>query len=980
MLQGITVGTYTVTGLVTGTTTSSPSVAQGNVDDFDLDTLSSGYTYPIQTVLFGGQNFVSTNGSSPDFFLFEAGSGDPDDVAVTPIFPDGSLGTAVNLPTTVNPAGWGDTGYRMVSQQAGQWIMGVSWDITDMKDAAGSKLSPSAVIKGIRITQIAGGLDPCGFFAAIGTPSSDLSGNGKVDMEDVGLLSQGWHNDYEMADLLRIAEDWLLITNVAFQSDPIIEMDAVEGIAYSSTLSDNLVAFDASQLSFSKLNGSGWLTVAADGALSGTPSASDVSINNFTVRVESQSGSSDQATLVINVHGISSPYSIVDFDPSGELMAQFSSGGYTESALGGLNGSVGVSLGHGAVATLDGTQSCSNVFSAVADAIRAGTFFKMTSFGTGTGAAGGQILHLGLTKGGSDDFTNLPFATIELTGTAGSGQAHLVERYSASIDADTFTLTTNQWYYFETRFIYRGGTAVDYDMTVYTASSDGSIGSILSSYATSQHQDNPELDDGAALYGGFSGGTAFDNGAAAVIDNFYVSDDSGWVIIYPQVYPYALRNPLKGFRPGTSAGSSYSGDPYATVTRCYLKWNEIENYESDTIDKIKTVCNTKWKDAEKYNVKVIPRVYLDWDSDPNNEYWPADMTKGDYSSEQFKTRLRRLIQRLGQCWNNDPRVAWVQMGIIGWWGEQETPWPSAEIQQLMGDEFTAAFPNKKVLVRRPKDAFTNYPFGGYLDSWANWNKETTDGAAADYLNTNQARWKVNVWEGECAYNCCGYQTQPGDSPDDTLTDPVHRNFLIDTIRKRHCSALGWVSGYTKSNPVVAAGAEEVQRAFGYRYLLNEVRYPDMLTPGAEFSVQFKVTNVGSAPICYNWPVEVSLLNPTTKAVVWNDTFDGCDIRNWLSGDQYNSTTRTYTVPAVANTVSGTFQLPGSIANGEYILALAILDPSGNLPSVRFATINYFNGGRHPIGKTGVGTHPGQYQLSPSVFNDPAADKSLYYVK
>jgi len=450
------------------------------------------------------------------------------------------------------------------------------------------------------------------------------------------------------------------------------------------------------------------------------------------------------------------------------------------------------------------------------------------------------------------------------------------------------------------------------------------------------------------------------------------------VVIYPEEYPIALRNPLMGFRPGTSAGSSYSGDPYATVTHCYIKWNEIENYESDTIDKIKTVCNNKWKDMEKYNVKVIPRVYLDWDSDPNNENWPADMTAGDYSSEQFKTRLRRLIQRLGQCWNNDPRVAWIQMGIIGWWGEQETPWPTAEIQQLMGDEFTAAFPNKKVLVRRPWDAFTAYPFGGYWDSWAHINQIYTQGAGIDNLNNTTARWKVNVWEGEVAYNWGDWTIQPGQDPTDTVSDPVHRNFLIDTIRDLHCSALGWVSGYSKTDPVAVAGAEEVQRAFGYRYLLNEVRYPAMLTPGAEFSVQFKVTNVGSAPVCYNWPVEISLLNPATKAVVWHDTFDGCDIRNWLSGDQYNSTTRVYTVPAVANTVNGTFQLPTGIANGEYILALAILDPSGMLPSVRFATVNYFNGGRHPIGYTGVGVTPSQYELSPSTFNDPAADNSLRY--
>ena len=67
-----------------------------------------------------------------------------------------------------------------------------------------------------------------------------------------------------------------------------------------------------------------------------------------------------------------------------------------------------------------------------------------------------------------------------------------------------------------------------------------------------------------------------------------------------------------------------------------------------------------------------------------------------------------------------------------------------------------------------------------------------------------------------------------------------------------------------------------------------------------------------------------------------------------------------------------------IANGEYIIALAILDPAGMLPSARFAAMNYFNGGRHPIGVTGVGVAPGQYELSPDAFDDPAEDDSLRY--
>ncbi|MES2438018.1 MAG: LamG-like jellyroll fold domain-containing protein [Verrucomicrobiota bacterium] len=54
-------------------------------------------------------------------------------------------------------------------------------------------------------------------------------------------------------------------------------------------------------LTFTKLGGPGWLTVAADGSLSGTPAASDVGGNNFTVRVTDNTGMSSDTTLSITV-------------------------------------------------------------------------------------------------------------------------------------------------------------------------------------------------------------------------------------------------------------------------------------------------------------------------------------------------------------------------------------------------------------------------------------------------------------------------------------------------------------------------------------------------------------------------------------------------------------------------------------------------------------------------------------------------------
>ena len=75
---------------------------------------------------------------------------------------------------------------------------------------------------------------------------------------------------------------------------------------------------------------------------------------------------------------------------------------------------------------------------------------------------------------------------------------------------------------------------------------------------------------------------------------------------YPTEYSGALRNPMKGFRPATYR-NNYN-DEYATITRSYLKWNELENNVNDTIQKIKDVCDQKRADEEQYGIKVIPSV------------------------------------------------------------------------------------------------------------------------------------------------------------------------------------------------------------------------------------------------------------------------------------------------------------------------------------------------------------------------------------
>ena len=192
--------------------------------------------------------------------------------------------------------------------------------------------------------------------------------------------------------------------------------------------------------------------------------------------------------------------------------------------------------------------------------------------------------------------------------------------------------------------------------------------------------------------------------------------DAGLIVVYPEEYPSALRNPLKGFRP--DMGRNVFRSRFATLARHYIKWNDLEqNKTDDLVANIRAYSDGRWSRLRGTGVKVIPRVYLDWDRESGNEYWPSDIKSGDYSSPEFKQRLLRLIEALGQCWDSDPRVAWVQMGIIGFWGEHHNPHPDLEMQRLLGAAFEKAFQNKQVLVRHPNE-FEDFEFGVYWDSWA----------------------------------------------------------------------------------------------------------------------------------------------------------------------------------------------------------------------------------------------------------------------
>jgi hypothetical protein len=213
-----------------------------------------------------------------------------------------------------------------------------------------------------------------------------------------------------------------------------------------------------------------------------------------------------------------------------------------------------------------------------------------------------------------------------------------------------------------------------------------------------------------------------------------------------------------------------------------------------------------------------------------------------------------------------------------------------------------------------------------------------------------------------------------------VTIPPYVSENEDLIRRFHTTSLTWIAAAPYGDST-KAGMDTLQRAMGYELTVDEVEYPQLLQPGQPFTVTLKARNTGSAPFYYPWPVEVSLHRPADRALVWKQTLPGVDIRSWTPGAAWSPTARAYSRPAATTINRSTVTLSSAVPRGRYIVAIAILDPAGNLPTVRLAMRNYWMGGRHPIGYVGVGKPIPSEVIDPAEFDDPGLiDTTLRYVR
>jgi hypothetical protein len=395
-------------------------------------------------------------------------------------------------------------------------------------------------------------------------------------------------------------------------------------------------------------------------------------------------------------------------------------------------------------------------------------------------------------------------------------------------------------------------------------------------------------------------------------------------VVRPKVTAGPLDNPLKGWCPFTDAGEITL--PYSMVF-LPVSWSELEPAEGKYA--FEQWEKRTWEGERAAGKHIVFRIYADMPGRPSGfPQWLRDqgvrLTKytehgggesPDYNDPRVVRGMERLVAALGKRYDAQPRVAYLQLGLLGFWGEWHT-YPRNELfaspptQKKVIGAYHKAFPTKMLMARTARDYAGEQPWIGFHDDLFPEDTDGTEGWKFLPLIRQAKRtenWKRAVIGGEMDPNQAVKWLGPQYDRTSDMVDATHFSWMGP-----YCPALE----QRPDRPFTARAAALVQK-MGYQFAIEEVRHSAVVANGDKLAISLAGANQGVAPFYYRWPVELALLDAQGTGVEklpldW-------DIRKWLPG-KFKATA---SVAVTANP-------------GTYQLALAIHDPWKEGGGIRFA--------------------------------------------
>ncbi len=298
----------------------------------------------------------------------------------------------------------------------------------------------------------------------------------------------------------------------------------------------------------------------------------------------------------------------------------------------------------------------------------------------------------------------------------------------------------------------------------------------------------------------------------------------------------------------------------------------------------------------------------------------------DYSDQNLRNTLVRFIKALGERYDGDPRIGFLQLGLLGFWGEWHThpyiggkdpDWsPSQDVQKQILSAFDKAFNRTMLLAREPKaDFFREYSLGYHDDSFA---YQTLTPPGWHYQGKLTSHGETERWRTQPI----GGEIRPEIQPDmwkDPSVVPSGQEYSL-CLQALHPS---WMLAHGafvhKLVPSALKRAKEQSRQLGYEFHVSRASITATLAD-QPIVIGASLRNTGVAPFYYDWPLELTVIDATDQRI--HDVRPKWSLTGLLPGDPDRQWT--HEIPAK------------TLPPGSYRLLLRVVNPlKGGIP-LRFA--------------------------------------------
>jgi hypothetical protein len=391
-------------------------------------------------------------------------------------------------------------------------------------------------------------------------------------------------------------------------------------------------------------------------------------------------------------------------------------------------------------------------------------------------------------------------------------------------------------------------------------------------------------------------------------------------------------NPLKGFMP---YAGNYSTFPYS------MEWGYIPLRSL-----MSGPTNFNWNslealigDVANRGHQTVFRIYLDYPTLPTGipqylldaglktySYTDYDNTLSvcpDYENPLLHQALTNFVSALGAQYDGDPRIGFITLGLLGFWGEWHTyphdSWfASTAVQNEVLTAYEAAFFQTKLLVRWPSGTNPTARRIGYHDD--SFAYQTLDPPESYFLGLLKTAAETNKWLTQPI----GGEVRP--EVQLCMWDPNHINCVPTGQEFTNCVDLTHASwmlnqgvfspGFTGAQQLLALSGSQ---RLGYALCVSNAILVDawVSTP---LNVRVGLRNLGVAPFYYDWTVQLGALDSSNKFVA-----------NWLTTWKLSSL-----LPSVANTVWSCVITNHGLQVGQYKIAMRVLNPWPIGTPLRFA--------------------------------------------